>query len=200
GGRFVRRGLARNGLLLVGRRFFRSQHALRGEIARPLERRHRRVVPDALQIGIAPRRAGRRPRRRGERDRKGEQRDGQMAAHSADSTLVRCHRARRARSRGAPNSAPPRSGRSITISARMSVIAALIAAQAVAASAGFAASARALVHQEFVFETAPFASAHASTVVDTREGLVAAWFGGTREGAPDVGIWLSRHVDGKWTP
>src|SRR5262249_37137131 len=73
-------------------------------------------------------------------------------------------------------------------------------AQAVAASAGFAASARALVHQEFVFETAPFASAHASTVVDTREGLVAAWFGGTREGGPDVGIWLSRHVGGKWTP
>ena len=53
---------------------------------------------------------------------------------------------------------------------------------------------------EFVFETAPFASAHASTIVDTRDGLVAAWFGGTREGANDVGIWLSRRVAGKWTP
>ena len=52
---------------------------------------------------------------------------------------------------------------------------------------------------EFVFETAPFASAHASTIVETREGLVAAWFGGTREGAPDVGIWLSRHERGQWT-
>jgi predicted neuraminidase len=51
-----------------------------------------------------------------------------------------------------------------------------------------------------VFETAPFASAHASTIVETGEGLVAAWFAGTREGADDVGIWLSRHVNGAWTP
>ena len=53
---------------------------------------------------------------------------------------------------------------------------------------------------EFVFETAPFASAHASTIVETREGLVTAWFGGTREGAADVSIWLSRLVTGQWTP
>lgn len=52
---------------------------------------------------------------------------------------------------------------------------------------------------EFLFEAAPFESAHASTIVETREGLVAAWFGGTREGAADVGIWLSRHVRGEWT-
>jgi predicted neuraminidase len=52
---------------------------------------------------------------------------------------------------------------------------------------------------EFIFESAPFASAHASTIVETREGPVAAWFGGTREGANDVGIWMSRRVGGKWT-
>jgi predicted neuraminidase len=57
-----------------------------------------------------------------------------------------------------------------------------------------------VVHSEFVFETAPFASAHASTIVETADRLVAAWFGGTREGAVDVGIWLSRRVNGSWTP
>jgi predicted neuraminidase len=55
------------------------------------------------------------------------------------------------------------------------------------------------VSSEFVFETAPFAAAHASTIVETRDGLVSAWFGGTREGAADVGIWLSRHERGSWT-
>ena len=53
---------------------------------------------------------------------------------------------------------------------------------------------------EFIFETAPFASAHASTIAETGDGLVAAWFGGTREGASDVGIWVSRRQSGRWTP
>ncbi len=52
---------------------------------------------------------------------------------------------------------------------------------------------------EFIFESAPFASAHASTIAETREGLVSAWFGGTREGANDVGIWMSRRIGGTWT-
>jgi predicted neuraminidase len=55
----------------------------------------------------------------------------------------------------------------------------------------------AVMKTEFLFETAAFASAHASTIVEAREGLVAAWFGGTREGASDVGISLSRHAAGQ---
>lgn len=56
-----------------------------------------------------------------------------------------------------------------------------------------------VLKQEFVFEKAPFAQCHASTLAETPAGLVAAWFGGTREKNPDVGIWLARHVDGRWT-
>lgn len=52
---------------------------------------------------------------------------------------------------------------------------------------------------EFIFETAPFPQCHASTIAETPSGLVAAWFGGTREKHPDVGIWLARHVEGQWT-
>lgn len=45
----------------------------------------------------------------------------------------------------------------------------------------------------------PFAQCHASTIVETPSGLVAAWFGGTGEGEPDVGIWLSRREISGWT-
>src|SRR5205814_5233407 len=55
-----------------------------------------------------------------------------------------------------------------------------------------------VVKSEFLFEAAPFASAHASTIVETHVALVAAWFGGTREGAADVGIWLTRLANGRW--
>lgn len=58
----------------------------------------------------------------------------------------------------------------------------------------------AIQQSEFIFEQAPFASAHASTMAETKSGLAAAWFGGTREGAQDVGIWVSRQVKGRWTP
>jgi predicted neuraminidase len=53
---------------------------------------------------------------------------------------------------------------------------------------------------EFVFTTAPFASSHASTVVELRNGdVMAAWFGGSAEGRPDVAIWTSRRTGGAWS-
>lgn len=57
-----------------------------------------------------------------------------------------------------------------------------------------------LVKSEFIFGLAPFRSCHASTIVETNSGrLIAAWFGGTKEGHADVGVWLSRQVNGRWT-
>lgn len=57
----------------------------------------------------------------------------------------------------------------------------------------------AVIRTEFIFERAPFAQCHASTIAETKKGLVAAWFGGTRERNPDVGIWVSQYVNGKWS-
>lgn len=56
-----------------------------------------------------------------------------------------------------------------------------------------------LVRAEFLYDEAPFPECHASTIAETSAGLVAAWFGGTREGADDVVIWVSRHDGNKWT-
>ena len=58
----------------------------------------------------------------------------------------------------------------------------------------------ATVKSEFIYETAPFPSCHASTIAETKSGLVAAWFGGTAERNPDVCIYISRNENGKWTP
>ena len=52
----------------------------------------------------------------------------------------------------------------------------------------------------FIFTSAPFPSAHASTIVELRGGdLLAAWFAGTSEGAPDTAIWASRRTAGQWS-
>src|ERR1022692_4783648 len=63
-----------------------------------------------------------------------------------------------------------------------------------------AASLPGVVKSEFIFETAPFPSCHASTIAETNSGLVAAWFGGTAERNPDVCIYVSRNENGHWTP
>lgn len=53
--------------------------------------------------------------------------------------------------------------------------------------------------REFIYEKAPFPECHASTLAETPRGLVVAWFGGTREKHPDVGIWVSHLQNGTWT-
>ncbi len=55
--------------------------------------------------------------------------------------------------------------------------------------------------KEFIYTEAPFPSAHASTLVELRDGRVmAAWFGGTAEGKPDVAIWSATREGEHWSP
>lgn len=58
-----------------------------------------------------------------------------------------------------------------------------------------------VVQAEFVYELEGRLTpeCHASTIVETPQGLLAAWFGGTEEGHTDVGIWIANQRDGKWT-
>ncbi len=54
---------------------------------------------------------------------------------------------------------------------------------------------------EFIYQPqdVPFPSCHASTIIQNGKGLMAAWFGGTAERNPDVGIWVSRNEKGSWS-
>ncbi|GGC37595.1 hypothetical protein GCM10011386_32100 [Parapedobacter defluvii] len=51
----------------------------------------------------------------------------------------------------------------------------------------------------YPLDNKPTPECHASTLVETPDGLVAAFFAGTYESHPDVGIWVSHRVDGKWS-
>jgi predicted neuraminidase len=55
------------------------------------------------------------------------------------------------------------------------------------------------MYAEYLFYAPPFNSCHAASLVEIPTGLAAVWFGGTREGASDVEIWLSRLENSIWT-
>ncbi len=59
----------------------------------------------------------------------------------------------------------------------------------------------AIVKSEFIYlkQDVQFPSCHASTIVETPEGFIASWFGGTEEKAPDVCIYTSLNQNGKWS-
>ena len=81
----------------------------------------------------------------------------------------------------------------------MKSAASLVVLCAVALGAAAQPATSPVIATGFIYESAPFPSAHASTIAHVDGDLVAAWFGGTRESAPDVGIWVSRHAGGKWS-
>jgi predicted neuraminidase len=57
----------------------------------------------------------------------------------------------------------------------------------------------AIVLSEHLFTEKPTPECHASTIVETPTGLVAAWFAGKEEGTKDVGIWLARRDAKSWS-
>lgn len=72
------------------------------------------------------------------------------------------------------------------------VLAATVAAEDLSSQPGY-------LKGEFIYQAAPFPSCHASTIAEGKSGLVGAWFGGTAEKNPDVGIWVSRLESAGWT-
>lgn len=56
-----------------------------------------------------------------------------------------------------------------------------------------------LEKSEFIYQAAPFPECHASTIAETTNGFIAAWFGGKHEKAPDVGIWISKCENDRWS-
>src|SRR4051812_38067722 len=55
-----------------------------------------------------------------------------------------------------------------------------------------------VVASEFVADDMPTPSCHATTIAEPGGRLIAAWFGGKKEGDPSVGIWVARHDGQRW--
>lgn len=58
----------------------------------------------------------------------------------------------------------------------------------------------AVVSSQYIYQPddVQFPSCHASTIVETTDGLLAAWFGGTAEKNPDVCIYVASCSNGSW--
>ena len=58
-----------------------------------------------------------------------------------------------------------------------------------------------VISQELIFslDNRPTPECHASTIEETSNGLIASWFGGTREKDKDVGIWVSLNDGNGWS-
>ncbi len=59
----------------------------------------------------------------------------------------------------------------------------------------------AVVNSEYIYQKqdVSFPECHASTIAETAEGLIAAWFGGTEERNPDVCIYAASKTNGRWS-
>ena len=82
--------------------------------------------------------------------------------------------------------------RHVTLRAVLSVLILTLPGRAVFAADG------PIVASEFVADDMPTPSCHATTIVESGGHLVAAWFGGKREGDPSVSIWVARHDGQHW--
>jgi len=56
-----------------------------------------------------------------------------------------------------------------------------------------------ILQSQFIYDAADFPSCHASTLVETKDGILASWFGGTYERHPDVSIYTSLLSKGGWS-
>lgn len=58
-----------------------------------------------------------------------------------------------------------------------------------------------IIRSEFIYKikNAPTPQCHASTIAESGDIIIAAWFGGTEEKNKDVGIWVSRNVNDNWS-
>src|SRR5688572_29632596 len=77
------------------------------------------------------------------------------------------------------------------IAAGISTVLAQPAGDAIAQQPGF-------VRSEFVAQNPPTPTSHASTIVETKDDLICAWFGGSRERSPDTSIWAARNEGKGW--